>query len=86
MPNVVKYSLTTQANTLKKGNVVLGMNSVEYGPTSATGFWNGIEIFLGTSKGPNVGLFKVPISQNFCRFYLGCAQSPVYVWCSESRF
>jgi hypothetical protein len=47
MPNVVKYSLTTQANTLKKGNVVLGMNSVEYGPTSATGFWNGIEIPAG---------------------------------------
>lgn len=47
MPNVVKYSLTTQANTLKKGNVVLGMNSVEYGPTSATGFWNGIEVPVG---------------------------------------
>ena len=47
MPNVVKYSLTTQANTLKKGNVVLGMNSVEYGPTSATGFWNGIEVPAG---------------------------------------
>jgi hypothetical protein len=47
MANVVKYSLTTQANTLKKGNVVLGINSVEYGPTSATGFWNGIEVPAG---------------------------------------
>ena len=47
MPNVVKYSLTTQANSLKKGNVVLGINSVEYGPTSATGYWNGIEAPAG---------------------------------------
>jgi hypothetical protein len=44
MANVVKYSLTTQADTLKIGNVLLGTNAIEYGPTSSTKFWNGVEV------------------------------------------
>jgi hypothetical protein len=66
MPNVVKYSLTAQANTLKKGNVVLGMNSVEYGPTSATGFWNGIEVpaggyamYIPYSNGTGMSIYSI---------------------------
>lgn len=42
MPNVIKYSTTIQPNTIKKGNVLLGVNTVDYGPTSTTGFWNGV--------------------------------------------
>lgn len=41
MPNVVKYSTGTDPNTIKKGNVLVGINNVTYGPTSSTGYWNG---------------------------------------------
>jgi hypothetical protein len=42
MPNAVKYSTTKINNSIKKGNVVLGINNIEYAPTSTTGYWNGI--------------------------------------------
>ena len=41
MPNVIKYSTSTVSNTLKKGNMVIGINNVGFGPTSSTDFWNG---------------------------------------------
>ena len=42
-PNKIKYSTLTVPNTIKARNFVLGINSgVSYGPTSSTGFWNGI--------------------------------------------
>jgi len=43
MQNTIKYSTTGVTNTIKKGNFHLGVNSVGYGPTSSTGFWNTIE-------------------------------------------
>ncbi len=42
MPNVIKYSTTIQPNTIKKGNVLLGVNHLNYGPSNITGFWAGI--------------------------------------------
>jgi hypothetical protein len=39
MANVIKYRTTTVDNTIKKGNFVLGINDVDYGPTNITGFY-----------------------------------------------
>lgn len=43
IPNVIRYSGTSQLGVLKKGNYYLGVNdSVDYGPTTSSDFWNGI--------------------------------------------
>jgi hypothetical protein len=43
MPNKIKYSTTADSSrALKKGNVLIGTRDLEYGPTSSTGYWNGI--------------------------------------------
>lgn len=51
MPNVVKYSTTTPSGSLKKGNVALGINSIEYGTTATKGWYNGIT--------PSSGLYVI---------------------------
>jgi hypothetical protein len=65
MPNKIKYSATAAPNTLKSGNVLIGINDVEYGPTSATGFWNGVDPAIGgyciynpASNGSNVNIYR----------------------------
>ena len=47
MPNTIKYSLTSQSLALKKGNYYIGTNDVGKGPTSSTGYWNGITPSIG---------------------------------------
>ena len=47
MPNLIKYSPTNVNNSIKKGNVSIAINSVDYGPTNITGFWNGITPTVG---------------------------------------
>jgi hypothetical protein len=43
MPNVIASGTTVVNGTLKRNNFLIGVNtSVQYGPTSATTFWNGI--------------------------------------------
>jgi hypothetical protein len=42
MPNPIKYSISTEARSLKKGDFYIGTGDVDKGPTSSTGFWNGI--------------------------------------------
>jgi hypothetical protein len=42
MPNPVKYSTSSESLALKKGNFWVGTGDVSKGPTSTTGFWNGI--------------------------------------------
>ena len=42
MPNSVKYSTTTPLNSLRKGNVAIGVNDVDMGPTTSTGWYNGV--------------------------------------------
>lgn len=55
MPNVIKYCTSTLRNTIRKNNICLGINTIEYGPTdngvvipvvdvtsTRTFFWNGI--------------------------------------------
>jgi hypothetical protein len=60
--NVIQFSTSSLANSIKKGNAILGISSVDYGPTSTTGFWNGITppsggytIYVSRSAlGPNI--------------------------------
>jgi hypothetical protein len=42
MSNTIKYGTEIENNTLKKGNFVIGINDVDYGPTSETGYHNTI--------------------------------------------
>ena len=43
MPNVIASGTTVVNGTIKRNNFLIGVNtSVQYGPTSATTFWNGI--------------------------------------------
>lgn len=62
MPNTFKYSLNTEPQSLKKGNFWIGTGDVGKGPTSSTGFWNGIDPLGGqyviyvnkSSGGPSI--------------------------------
>ena len=42
MPNSIKYSTDSQTLALKKGNFYVGVGDVDKGPTSTTGYYNGI--------------------------------------------
>jgi len=42
MPNSFKYSTESQTLSLKKGNFYIGVGDVDKGPTSTTGYYNGI--------------------------------------------
>lgn len=42
MPNAIKYNTSSETLALKKGNFWIGTGDVGKGPTSSTGFYNGI--------------------------------------------
>ena len=42
MPNPIKYNTSSESLALKKGNFWIGTGDVGKGPTSSTGFYNGI--------------------------------------------
>lgn len=42
IPNSYIYATASVANTIRKSNIGLGVNNIDYGPTSATNFWSGI--------------------------------------------
>jgi len=42
MPNVFKHSTTNNSNCLRKGNIYLGVGDDPKGPTSSSGYYNGI--------------------------------------------
>jgi len=42
MPNAVKYNVSAETLALKKGNFWIGTGDVGKGPTSSTGFYNGL--------------------------------------------
>ncbi len=42
MPNAIKYTTGSETLALKKGNFYIGTGDVGKGPTSSTGFYNGI--------------------------------------------
>lgn len=62
MPNVVKYSTTAENNAIKKGNMAIGVNSVDYGGGGQSGWWNTIDVPTGgyvvyvnkASNGPSI--------------------------------
>ena len=62
MPNAIKYSTSTETLSLKRGNFWIGTGDVSKGPTSTTGFWNGINppnggyvVYLNkASQGPSM--------------------------------
>jgi hypothetical protein len=43
MSKVVKKTTTKVANTLKKGEIAIGVNNTNYGPTASTGFYSGVK-------------------------------------------
>ena len=42
MPNTIKYNVSAETLALKKGNFWIGTNDVGKGPTTSTGFYNGV--------------------------------------------
>jgi hypothetical protein len=57
MPNAIKYNTSAETLALKKGNFWIGTGDVGKGPTTSTGFYNGISppwytIYLNTGAGP----------------------------------
>jgi hypothetical protein len=42
MPNAIKYNVSAETLALKKGNFWIGTGDVGKGPTSSTGYYNGI--------------------------------------------
>jgi hypothetical protein len=43
MPNPIKYNVSAETLALKKGNFYIGTGDVGKGPTSSTGYYNGID-------------------------------------------
>jgi len=62
MPNAIKYNASAESLALKKGNFWVGTGDVGKGPTSGTGFYNGVNpppggytIYVNkASDGPNI--------------------------------
>ena len=62
MPNPIKYNTNAESNALKIGNFWIGVGDVDKGPTSTTGYWNGINppsggytIYVNkASQGPSI--------------------------------
>jgi hypothetical protein len=44
MSNEIKYSLSSDSNSLRIGNFNLSVGIVPRGPTSETGYWNGLDV------------------------------------------
>jgi hypothetical protein len=42
MPNAIKYSVSSETLALKRGNFYIGTGDVGKGPTSSTGYYNGV--------------------------------------------
>jgi len=62
VPQTVKYSTTAENNAIKKGNMAIGVNSVDYGGGGQSGWWNTIDVPTGgyvvyvnkASNGPSI--------------------------------
>ena len=74
MPNPLIYASTTPSHSLHKGDVAVGVNSVEYGPTSTTGWYNGIVptennyVIYKTSPSGDPDVFAPQSDAEFYRF------------------
>jgi uncharacterized delta-60 repeat protein len=62
MAQVVKYSTNPVNNSIKKGNMAIGVNSIDYGGGNESGWWNTIDVPSGgyvvyankESNGPSI--------------------------------
>ena len=62
MAQVVKYSTNPVNNSIKKGNMAIGVNSIDYGGSNESGWWNTIDVPVGgyvvyankESNGPSI--------------------------------
>jgi hypothetical protein len=67
MPNAIKYNVSAETLALKKGNFWIGTGDVGKGPSSSTGYYNGLTPTSGgyviysynTSLTGNIGYFTV---------------------------
>jgi hypothetical protein len=58
MANVIKYTTTQPTlQSLRKGNVALGTGVVNYGPSSTTGYYSGVDV-------PNGGFVVYTLGAN----------------------
>lgn len=69
MPNTIKYSITGDTFSLRKGNFYFGIGDVLKGPTSSTDHWNGITPPAGgytiyENKSANGPSIRVPINSS----------------------
>jgi surface protein len=88
MIKVIKYATTGSAdNARRKGNFLVGESTVSYGPTSTTGFYNGIEppeggytLYLNKETGgPSIYVFTGGTELlNFCNNNLSADQTTVF--------
>ncbi len=71
MSIAVKNSATKLNNTIKRGNLALGINNIEYGPTQVTGFYSAISIPNGgyvlykTDSNGNIDLYRAETDSDF---------------------
>jgi hypothetical protein len=47
MPQPIKYATTNPSNAVRKGNIALGVNNTNYGPSPSTGWAGGVNIPTG---------------------------------------
>jgi hypothetical protein len=81
MPNAIKYNTNAETLALKKGNFWIGNGSVGKGPTSSTGYYNGVAIPSGgyviysyTSSLPgNIAYFAVANDSQLISYTNGIA-------------
>jgi hypothetical protein len=64
MGNPIKYSATVTSGSYNKGNVAIGTNTIGFGPTSTTGWYNSI-----TPTGGNFVVIEVIDTNTPPRFY-----------------
>jgi hypothetical protein len=81
MPNAIKYNTNAETLALKKGNFWIGNGAVGKGPTSSTGYYNGVAIPSGgyviysyTSSLPgNIAYFAVANDSQLISYTNGIA-------------
>jgi len=62
MGNPTKYSVTVTSGSYNKGNVAVGTNTISFGPTSTTGWYNSVT----PAAGNFIVLSPIWISQQIC--------------------
>lgn len=88
MIKVIKYAADgTFPDSRRKGNFLVGESTVAYGPTSTTGFYNGITppeggytLYLAKeTQGPSIFVFNTGTELlDFCNSSLGSEQSTIF--------